>query len=187
MRRFDNPYVPTSQWSPEFGKLLHLYKQTRPMRVLEIGSQYGGTLWHWLHHAPPGARVVNIDLGLAPSMMPLEMVWQSWCPDDVKLMTVFGASQAPHIRDLVFEFLGSIDFCLIDGDHTLKGVSLDWEMYGQRSKVTAFHDLVRHKPHFGVPELWETLKGKYETDEFWSEPGEQPYGGIGVVYVSGGS
>jgi hypothetical protein len=53
--------VPLLQSAGEFAALLDLYRALEPRTVLEIGSLLGGTLWHWLRFAPPGALVLNID------------------------------------------------------------------------------------------------------------------------------
>ena len=76
----------------------------------------------------------------------------------------------------------SVDFLFIDGDHTYPGVKRDWELYAGRAKVIAFHDLVKHQPHFGVTKLFAEIKADgYETKEFFSQ-GNQKGGGIGVVF-----
>ena len=118
--------------------------------------------------------------------MILPLMWQSWCPDGVELLTIQGQSQDAHVETRVIEYLGDdIDFCFIDGDHTHKGVKHDFYAYGMRSKVVVLHDLIRHKPHFGVGRLFNELKQNYKTDEFWSHGLEQQNaGGMGVVYVN---
>lgn len=185
MIKLDHPYVPVSQFLPEFHQLLDLYQELKPKTVLEIGSEFGGTLWHWLHFAEPDTRVCNIDLGRAPSTFPLPLMWQSWVPDGVSLRTIIGPSQDLDNWTAALEFLDwKPDFCFIDGDHTYKGVSMDWQLYGRVSKVTVFHDLVQHHPHFAVGRLFQELKEEgYRTEEFWSDGPLQAGGGIGVVYV----
>ena len=187
MRKHNNPHVPTSQFEPEFSKLVALYVDLNPKTVLEIGTEYGGTLWHWTHEALPGTKIANIEPAVVRGYgCILPLMWQSWLPKGVELQTIQGYSQDAHIESQVIQYLGDeIDFCFIDGDHTYKGVVQDWFTYGIRSKVVVLHDLIRHKPHFGVGRLFNELKPKYKTDEFWSHaPGKQNGGGIGVVYVN---
>jgi cephalosporin hydroxylase len=190
MKRHNNPYVHTSQFEPEFSRLVALYRDLEPKTVLEIGTEYGGTLWYWTHLAKPGTKIANIEMVITRGHgMILPLMWQSWLPEGVELTTIQGRSQDAHVENQVVEYLGDlgdkIDFCFIDGDHTYKGVKHDFYVYGMRSKVVVFHDLIRHKPHFGVGQLFNELKPNYKTDEFWSDgPRHQPGGGIGVVYVN---
>ena len=184
MRYFENPYVPTSQFSPEFDQLIVLYSELKPMTVLEIGTQHGGTLWHWLHRAPDGARVMNIDPLLTSADCPgmdLLRIWKSWARNGVEFKTIVGLSQ--DVAEEALEWIGGkIDFLFIDGDHTYRGVSKDWDLYAEHAKVIAFHDLVKHQPHFGVTRLFKEIKEDgYETREFYSR-GNQKGGGIGVVF-----
>ena len=187
MKRHHNPYVPTSQFEPEFTRLVALYMDLKPRTVLEIGTEYGGTLWYWIHLAKPGTKIANVELVITRGhgcILPL--MWQSWCQEGVELLTVQGRSQDTDTYNNVTRHLGDeIDFCFIDGDHTYKGVKHDFYAYGMRSTVVVFHDLIRHKPHFGVGRLFNELKQNYLTDEFWSGgPKYQSGGGIGVVYVN---
>jgi hypothetical protein len=187
LHHFHNPYVTTSQFSPEFDRLIELYEELQPKRVLEIGSQFGGTLWHWLRLAKPGARVLNIDplWGNGSQLFNPLFAWRSWVPKGVEFTTLIGYSQTDGFAQKALEWLGGPpDFCFIDGDHTYQGVLKDWQDYGAQSKVTAFHDLTQHKPHFGVHLLFDEIKADRRTDEFWSDgPGIQNGGGIGVAYI----
>ena len=36
---------------------------------------------------------------------------------------------------------GPFDAILIDGDHSLAGVSKDWQLYGELAPLVAFHDI----------------------------------------------
>ena len=59
------PGVEVGQWDNEFKALLGLYADLAPLRVLEIGTWQGGTLWYWLQFATAGAQVVSLDRGPA--------------------------------------------------------------------------------------------------------------------------
>lgn len=80
---------------------------------------------------------------------------------------------------------GNLDFLLIDGDHTYKGVKQDFEMYSRlvsEDGIIAFHDIVPNKtsPDLEVHRFWNEIKERYETEEFIADP-DQTYAGIGVV------
>jgi len=186
MRYFENPYVHTSQFVPEFDHLIALYEELQPMTVLEIGSEFGGTLWQWLHRAPDGARVMNIDpLISAQECKGIDIIriWQSWARPEIVFRTIVGFSQNPEVAKAALEWLGeSIDFLFVDGDHTYRGAKMDWDLYAPHAKVIVFHDLIKHQPHFGTPKLFEEIKSEgYKTQEFYSDT-RQSGGGIGVVY-----
>ena len=185
MRYFKNPYVATSQFSPEFDNLIALYCKLKPMTVLEIGTQHGGTLWHWLHQAPDGAKVMNIDPLLTNADflgMDLLRIWKSWARNGVEFKTIVGLSQDEGVAKEAIEWLGTIDFLFIDGDHTYRGVRRDWDLYSGHAKVITLHDLIKHQPHFGVTKLFDEIKADgYRTEEFYSQA-NQKGGGIGVIY-----
>jgi len=46
----------------ELEAILLLYRKLRPKKVLEIGSLYGGTLWHWIQKSEPGTVIVSVDM-----------------------------------------------------------------------------------------------------------------------------
>lgn len=184
MKYYHNSYVKVSQFSPEFDNLLELYDTLQPKRILEIGTQFGGSLWEWIHRAPDDAKFVNIDplMDYSISFDRLRM-WQSWCSGEQQLLTIVGMSQDLKNVERAHSFLGGHpEFCFIDGDHTYDGVKMDWQYYGALSDIVVFHDLVNHRPHFGVRQLFTELKesGK-RTKEFWSTAGQNG-GGIGVVF-----
>lgn len=181
--------VHTSQRMFEIALLLGHYEQMEPKRVVEIGSEYGGTLYHWLSRAQTGATVVSIDLYTA-AVVPMQPdeVWRSWCPEGVDFHILWGDSQTDEMEGRLKEIIPEIDFLFIDGDHTYQGVKNDFMRYGPMVRpggIIAFHDLITPKtsPHIGVPKLWREIQAHgYATRELRSME-NQPRGGIGVVYV----
>ena len=49
--------IVTAQIQWELYELINLYDELQPRHVLEIGSQFGGTLYYWLEGAEEGAKV----------------------------------------------------------------------------------------------------------------------------------
>jgi len=182
--------VHTSQMTFELSTLVNAYRGLAPQRVVEIGSEHGGTLHYWLTEATPGATVVSIDL-YTPEVVPVhpEKRWRSWCPEDVELHCLWGNSQTEAMRDQLTDIVPEIDFLFIDGDHTYPGVKRDFELYGplvRKGGLIAFHDLItpEFSPHIGVGQLWrEIQRGGYITQELYAlPPDKQQWGGIGVVH-----
>lgn len=68
----------------------------------------------------------------------------------------------------------SIDLLHIDGLHTFKAVSHDfhnWKIKLKKSAIILFHDTNERGKDFGVYKLWNILKNKYETLEFFHSHG----------------
>ena len=185
------PPVPvhTSQMAFEILSLVKVYSTIKPMRVVEIGVQYGGTLWHWLTNAEQGATVVGIDWWNKNEMVEdPRQTWESWVPEGVNFHSIIGDTHKVTTKCTLMEIVDEIDFLFIDGDHTYEGVKQDWLMYGplvRKGGIIAFHDLIKPEfsPHIGVGQLWrEIQRAGYMTQELYALPeNEQKWGGIGVV------
>lgn len=185
------PGITVSQRHYELEQLVAIYRELAPRRVLEIGTQEGGTLYQWLANAPRGAHVVNVDIlqNQPYGIERLPATWQSWVPQGVQLTTILRSSHDPETLSAVRELLLQVDFLFIDGDHTYEGARQDWETYGplvRRGGIVAFHDLICPGPpqeHIQVGRLWrEIQRAGYVTRELYAGPGEN-WGGIGVVYA----
>src|SRR3990172_13304780 len=121
--QYTNPHVPvhTAQRTWELMQLVNLYRGLEPTRVLEVGTEIGGTLWHWLQNATPPALVVSVDdmASLNPEQRErLPGMWQVWCPEGVSLETITADSKDPGTIARVSSLLPEVDFLFIDGDHT---------------------------------------------------------------------
>lgn len=186
--------VTTCQIEWEIDELTRIYKELKPMKVLEIGAQNGGSLYRWLVNAQPGATVIAIDQW-KKSEMKIDPVprWRAMVPEGIDFYPIIGDSHSWNTYNEVMDIIGpsfKIDFLFIDGDHTYEGAKRDWEMYSSLVKpggIVAFHDLITpdFSPHIGVPELWREIQRQgYVTKELFARPkGKQPWGGIGVVYL----
>ena len=182
--------ITTAQIGWELEQLINIYDELQPEHVLEIGSQYGGTLYYWLEGAVEGAKIANIDI--LQNMKPEEAKrlpgqWASWAPDQVHYQSFIGRSDDPKVYKEVIAYLeGGIDFLWIDALHTYEGAKKDFERYGnhvRKGGVIALHDLVTpdFSPHIQVGKFWREVQAAgYKTREL--RAGAE-WGGIGVVYV----
>ena len=74
----------------------------------------------------------------------------------------------------------SIDVLHIDGFHSYEAVLHDfttWLPKVKRDGIIILHDINEHKDGFGVHRLWQELRERYETFEFYH------WHGLGVVFV----
>lgn len=177
-----NP-VPLYQHDSEFEALLDIYRDHQPRRVLEIGSYHGGSLYHWLRNAPPGAHVVSVDTYTAADNRDQ---YPEWIPEGVELTVIQGDSADPAIVAAVAR-LGPYDWIFIDAGHLLPEVTADWENYRPLTAdggIVAFHDILppnEYHPEIQVAPLWDEIKAEYPRTGEIVQNRYAPWGGIGVV------
>ena len=182
MRRFENN---AAQIASEFAAYAGLLMREGVKSYLEIGSQYGASLWSAAKVLPKGSLLFSVDMPqkqeTADSLMD--------CMDalrvagyDAKVMLCDSTDRAAINQ--VSDF-GPFDCVFIDGNHTLPGVTADWQNYGPMGKMVAFHDIVWDRPvrpgrlPIEVSHLWRGLKKEHRHVEFIA-PGSEK--GIGVLW-----
>lgn len=176
----------------ELAPLLALVRRARPRVVVEIGTARGGTLHAWCRVAHPDATVVSIDLPGGPYgggySEEDEGVFRRYGRGRQELHFIRASSHESTTRDRLAELLRgrSVEFLMIDGDHTYEGVKQDFEMYGSlvaRDYPVAFHDILPHplEQQCEVDRFWNEVKHGYRHTEFVDREGDQ-YGGIGVLF-----
>jgi cephalosporin hydroxylase len=147
--------------------------------VVEIGCDAGGTSWA-LKEMGVG-RHIGIDLpgdnyssGLA------------WMGNNNSSM-IWGNSHKKEIAKKLEEYLDgdTINFLIIDGDHSYAGVADDFRMYAKLcTGLVIFHDICKHQQEdVQVDKFWNDKKGSYPWIEFIS-PNDNTWGGIGVLDTS---
>lgn len=179
------------QSAKELAELIELFKQENVRSYLEIGSRYGGSLWHIANSLPKGSTVVSVDLphknkiGDADGKPFLEKCGQELTHRGYKMTLIIGDStNADVIRNV--KALGPFDACFIDANHTLPYVTKDWQNYGPMCRIVCFHDISWHRdslpPHtmpIDVPEFWKNLKTDFQHREIKYEPHDN---GIGILW-----
>lgn len=179
--------VATQQHPVELLLLLDIYQRLRPSRVLEIGSLYGGTLYHWMSYAP-GAVIVSVDLPLNNEAQQARGQWPHWAKTfGVDLVAIQGNSHhAPVIEQVSTH--APYDFIFVDGDHYLPGVQQDFENYYPMLRsggCMAFHDICTpdNSTHIHVGRWWRELvcSSEHLTQELIRE-GADESGGIGIIW-----
>lgn len=162
-------------------------------RYLEIGSRHGDTFHEVMRHLPAGSVGVAVDLpdsawGMPKTRASLESAVADLVSMGFSASAVFGDSRTPATRAIVAG-RGPFDAILIDGDHTLEGVTADWMNYGELAPVVGFHDIAdtmrtnRRGERIDVPKFWSALKSTTvgSNRRFLEFVGPGSTMGIGVV------
>ena len=179
-----------SQDESELRGFISLLQERGVTRYLEVGSRHGDSTHEIAINLPPGSTIVAVDLpgglwGTERSRPYLERVIADLCARGYKASCIFGDSQTDATKRLIIG-RGPYDAILLDGDHTLKGVTRDWQLYGDMAPIVAFHDITGtgqaekvHGSPVEVPILWDAIVRSGENVREFVTPGSHM--GIGAV------
>lgn len=176
--------VPIFQREWEFARLLEIYQARSPRRVLEIGTFHGGTLYHWLQNARPGAQIVSVDS--YSENVDNRHLYLDWSPKGVELYPIQGDSRTQAVVDEVQSF-APFDWIFIDAGHFETEVQADWDNYSPMCAaggVACLHDICP-SPHdwLQVDRVWRRIQAQgYITQELVCAYGLD-WSGIGVIYL----
>jgi len=179
-----------------FGKLL---ERTKPKRSLEIGTNYGGTLFLLCAVSPPGAKIISVDLKSGPfgggyprRKIPL---FRRFPKSGQELYLIQADSHSEETKQRVLRILadGQLDYLFLDGDHTYSGVQRDFEMYAplvRSGGIVAFHDIVTYnqETQCEVARFWAEIKKHYRYQEIIEgpTPGSRPIAVTGATMDTAG-
>lgn len=187
-----NPIAQRPEELRQFGELL----QRENIRAyIEIGARHGDTLVALAPYLPAGATIIGVDLpggkwGRIGSDKALSAAVAHLRERGYDAHAVIGDSHSSEVSDFVWRTTFHVDdddmAVFIDADHTLDGVSGNWERYRHFARVVAFHDIKPHEPYpeqerIEVPALWEKLKQLYGANAVELCEGKKPGMGIGVL------
>jgi hypothetical protein len=179
-----------SQDEFELRSFIALLQERKVARYLEVGARHGDTFHEVAISLPAGSTVVAVDLpgglwGNSKSRSHLEEVVADLRTRGYQASVIFGDSHTSGTRRLIVG-RGPYDAILIDGDHTLAGVTKDWDAYGDMAPIVAFHDIVGtgqiekvNGSPVEVPILWQSLKRAGMTALEFVAPGSKM--GIGCL------
>jgi len=137
----------------EFRWLFDKVAYAEPLRILEIGTEKGGTLFFWsqLLCVVEDSVLVSVDLGDPHTILDLESFPK-------QPIVIHGNSHDPKVLAQVVKYQ-PFDFLLIDGDHSYAGVKADYKDYSPLVKpggLIAFHDIGLVG---SVRRFWRQLRG----------------------------
>ncbi len=188
----DRPVL-MAQVRSEILGLGEIIKAQAPVRSLEIGTNYGGTLLLLCSLSAPDAQIISIDLpsgrfggGYPKRKIPL---FRQFPKSGQQLHLIRGDSHLLATKARAERVLKNqpLDYLFLDGDHTYEGVRQDFEMYSplvRSGGIIAFHDIAKHAPDSGcdVDKFWNEIKTHYRHQEFIENP-KQGWAGIGILFV----
>lgn len=185
--------VPPFQIRDEFVPFLQLLASRPPTALLEIGTATGGSFFLMCQAAAPDAHLATLDLH-----SPSADLIRSFARGGQTVTPLEGDSRDPATRARIDGlFPDGVDVLFINGDHTLDGVTADFDAYETLLRpggLVVFHDIVEDNGQRGgvptggwsggVPEFWrgfeERMGATWEIREFvasWAQDGF----GIGVA------
>jgi hypothetical protein len=100
MHRWDH-YIPI--YERHFGRF-----RDRPIRLLEIGIQYGGGLYMWHRYFHPASSIHGVDINPACIV-----------PDCHNISYSIGDSADPYFWEELLPKIGPLDIVIDDGGHTM--------------------------------------------------------------------
>jgi len=187
------PEFRSQQKRQEFVGLLELLAEKPPRYLCEIGSRRGGTTFLLARVCAADATVISVDKDLSIGR---SMIHRRMGIAQQRIVCIRGDSRFHQTIDRVTSVLGknSLDCLFIDGDHSLGGVTADFDGYSPlvgSGGTVVFHDIVSdYKTRFGidsesytggVPEFWRSIKSRFHSGEL-IEDSEQDGFGLGIIH-----
>jgi cephalosporin hydroxylase len=183
------------KWAQRFDEIMafgKLVADEKCQSYLEIGLHRGLTFRFIGMRLPPRSKMVGVDLAPQPEFK----TTISGLTGRQKPRVILGDSTDPAIVAQV-RALAPFDLVLIDGDHSPRVCTADWENYGPLGRIVAFHDidanagperttrqrLVVSPEPWGVPSLWADLRQRYRHLEIIDK--RYRGAGFGIVWTDG--
>jgi predicted O-methyltransferase YrrM len=171
----DRPIL-MAQVRSEIVQLAKILQASAPKHSLEIGTNYGGTLFLLCTLSPPDAKIISVDLPSGPfgggyprRKVPL---FRRFPRGSQQLHLIRADSHSPDTKERVLEILDGeqLDYLFLDGDHTYGGVQRDFQMYAplvRSGGIVAFHDITTYKreSECQVEKFWREIKHHYRHRE----------------------
>ena len=106
----------------EYERLLKEYRD-KPVRLLEIGIQNGGSLDIWSRYFSKAAALIGCDIN--PDCACLNY-------DDPRIGVVIGDANTPEVRKRVFQLSSQFDIIIDDGSHLSSDIIKSFALYFPR-------------------------------------------------------
>lgn len=163
--RVGSTAVKPTQVPQEIAELLARVCADRPRRVLEIGTDNGGTLYLLAWASADDARILSIDVRDYGFLR--RSLYRSFGRHRQRIGVHRGDSHSPDTRTKVQRYFGDVplDLLFVDGDHGYESVRKDYETYApfvRPGGTIAFHDIVEGPETSvgGVPRFWREIRAE---------------------------
>lgn len=178
------------QLPDELERIVEFVSAQKPINIMEIGAEAGGTFFVWCQLASGIKISVDWPAGSSGSWKYIDHLalqertdkMMSWSEG---VCVITGDSHSREVHSQVGAILKDkvLDFLFIDGDHSYEGVSGDYRMYSKFVRPGGFialHD-IKDTPYHrrmgcDVARFWKELSG--DKQEFCTDV---DWGGIGLV------
>ena len=167
----------------EFCVVAGILLAAKPEHVLEVGVYGGGSFALWCYLS--SGKKIGIDSGSIGG--PIHQRIDDFRARFGDVSVIRRDSHDPNTKEQIVAMLNGeqLDFLFIDGDHTVEGVKLDYEMYAplvRKGGWIAFHDITESDYHKrmnagGAAEHWNSLQHPIKVHLNWQDPGF----GIGII------
>jgi cephalosporin hydroxylase len=182
--------APSYQNPWELAQMVEVFCERQPMTILELGPYHGGTLYHFIKNALPGAMIGAVDYFdelLGPRAATPED-WVKWLPHQNMGFKFFeGNTHDPEIiRQVTDYFSQGLDWLFIDATHDYEDCKVDFQNYGKLVRpggIIGIHDI--RPRNMGTYKLWEEIRDAgYVTKQIVADPiSTEVDAGIGLVYL----
>jgi cephalosporin hydroxylase len=168
-----------SQGKLELFHLLNILSPNKPNVIVEIGVHLGYSMEVWKEAFKPDI-LIGIDNDLND--------YKKRLGDKIPANILEADSHAKQTLALLKKKLKGrhIDFLFIDGDHTYKGVKLDYEMYSPlvaNGGLICFHDAcITDHPDVKVHQFFDELASS-SLSAIRAVKYQEDANGIGLIYV----
>lgn len=164
------------QHPKEFEKLLIFLDDMASKKIaVEIGSYDGGCLYAYKEIFE---EVYSIDLEERSGL------------EGVTYIIEDSQKAFPVLKEVIGGKNTKIDFLMIDGDHSYKGVKADFDLYHKlvrKGGIIAFHDILDtplHRELFCRVDLfWDEINKDERFEAYEIIDGDGAWGGIGILVV----
>jgi len=178
-------------------ELLRLYRRlldVKPVRVVEIGTARGGTLYLWTQASAASARIVSVDLPSGPFGGGYRACrgpfYEAFPGPQQDLTLIRDNAHDATVRDRVAAAFGAegVDFLFIDADHSLRGIRRSLLCYGplvREGGLIALHDILENPrwPEIEIWKLWRHLRDLGGAEEITDSLQSHRPLGIGLIHI----
>jgi hypothetical protein len=152
------------QYPNQFSRYLHYLSSQKINSYVEIGCHKGGTFIITLEYL---SRFNKIERAIAVDNWPRDIM-REYCKYRPEVEYLDTSSQSSKFYDAYGRH--NWDLVLIDGDHSYKGATDDYNLINGRARFIAFHDIVNSLCP-GTQQIWADMRKQYPADQLhsWTE------------------